>query len=59
MTMMTVMTTMTTKSTTMDKTTVGDSDGGGCPRLFQSMVRFDRVMGDAAYDQRHQTRARG
>jgi hypothetical protein len=38
----------------------GDSNGGGCPRLFQSTpALFDRVMGDAAYDQRHQNRARG
>jgi len=29
-----------------------DSDGGGCPRLFQSTARVDWVMGDAAYDQR-------
>jgi len=38
---------------------MGDSDGGGCPRLFQLTARFDRVMGDVAYDQRHQNRARG
>jgi len=50
---MRTMTTTTTTTTTMDSTTAGDSDGGGCPRLFQSMARFDRVMGDAAYDQRH------
>jgi hypothetical protein len=49
------MTTMTmTMTMTMDTTTTGDSDGEGCPRLFQSMARFDRVMGDAAYDRRHQ-----
>jgi len=46
-------TTMTMTMTTIDMTTTGDSDGGGCLRLFQSMARFDRVMGDAAYDQRH------
>jgi len=63
--MMTTMTTTTmtttTKTTTtmMDTTTTGNSDGGGCPRLFQSTARFDRVMGDAAYDQRHRNRARG
>jgi hypothetical protein len=45
--------TTTTTTTMMDTTTVGDSDGEGCPRLFQSAVRFDRVMGDAAYDQHH------
>ena len=38
---------------------MGDRDGGGCPHLFQSMVRFDRVMGDAAYDRRHRNQARG
>jgi len=27
--------------------TTGDIDGGGCPCLFQSMARFDSVMGDA------------
>jgi len=43
----------------MDMTTPGDSDGGGCPRLFQSTSRVDRVMGDAAYDRRHRNRARG
>jgi hypothetical protein len=37
----------------------GDSDGGGCLRLFQSTAPFDRVMGDAAYDRRHRNRARG
>ena len=30
-----------------------DSDGRGCLRLFQSTAHFDRVMGDAAYGQRH------
>jgi hypothetical protein len=45
-------TTMT--MTKMDTTLAGDSDNGGCPRLFQSMARFDRVMGDAAYNRRHQ-----
>jgi hypothetical protein len=44
---------------TMDTTTTGDSDGGGCPHLFQSTARFDRVMGDAAYDRRHRNQARG
>ena len=48
MTMMTTTTTMTT----MDTNAGGDSDGGGCPRLFQSTACFDRVMGDAAYDRR-------
>ena len=43
----------------MDTTTTGDSDGGGCPHLFQSTARFDRVMGDAAYDRRHRNQARG
>jgi hypothetical protein len=38
----------TTTTTTMDTTTMGDSDGGGCPRLFQSTARVDRVMGDSA-----------
>jgi hypothetical protein len=51
------MTTM--MKTTMNPTTTGDSDGEGCPRLFQSMARFDRVMGDAAYDRRHRNSARG
>jgi len=57
-TMMTTMTmtTMTT-TTTMDTMTAGDSDGGGCPRLFQSTVHFDRVMGEAAYDQCHRNQA--
>ena len=35
------------------------SDGVGCPRLFQSTVWFDRVMGDAAYDRRHRNQAKG
>jgi len=35
-----MMTTMTT-TMTMDTKTKGDSDGGGCPRLFQSTARFD------------------
>jgi len=48
-----------TTTTTIDTTPAGDRDGGGCPRLFQLMAHFDRVMGDAAYDQRHQNRARG
>jgi hypothetical protein len=26
----------------------------GCPRPFQSTARFDRVIGDAAYNRRHQ-----
>ena len=26
-----------------------DSNGGGCMRLFQLTLRFDRIMGDAAY----------
>jgi ATP-dependent RNA helicase DeaD len=43
----------------MDTTTTGDSDGGGCPHLFQSTARFDRVMGDAAYNRRHQNQAMG
>jgi len=47
------MTTTTTMTTTMDTTTAGDSDGGGCPCLSQSMARFDRVMGDVTYDQHH------
>ena len=34
-------------------------DDGDCPRLFQSMARFDRVMGDAAYDRRHRNLVRG
>jgi hypothetical protein len=51
------MTTMTT--TMMDMTSTGDSNGGGCPRLFQSTARFDRVVGDAVYDRRHRNRARG
>jgi len=38
---------------------MGNSDGGGCPRLFQLTARVDRVMGDAAYDRRHRNRARG
>ncbi len=46
-------------TTTMDMTTTVESDGGGCPRKFHSTARFDRVMGDAAYDQRHRNRARG
>ena len=37
----------------------GNSDGGGCPRKFHSTARFDRVMGDVAYDRRHRNRARG
>ena len=49
----------TTTTTTMDTMTTGDSDGGGCPHLFQLTARFDRVMGDAAYDRRHPNRARG
>jgi len=57
-TMTTAVTTTTTTTTMMDPTTAGDSDGGGCPRLFQLMARFDS-MGDAAYDQRHRNRARG
>jgi len=32
---------------------MGDSDGGGSPRLFQSTARFDKVMGDATYNRRH------
>jgi len=43
-------TTTTTMTTTMDTTTTGDSNGGGCPHLFKSTARFDRVMGDAAYN---------
>jgi len=50
---------MTMTATMMDTKTAGDSDGRGCPRLFQSMARFDRVMGDTAYDQRHRNRAMG
>jgi hypothetical protein len=50
---MTTATTMATMTATMDTTTVGDSNGGGCLRLFQSTARFHRVMGDAAYDQHH------
>jgi len=42
------MTTTTMTTTTMDTTTAGDSDGGGCPHLFQLTTRFDRVMIDAA-----------
>jgi hypothetical protein len=26
----------------------------GCPHPFQSTARFDRVIGDAAYNRRHQ-----
>ena len=37
-------------TTTMDTTAMGDSDGGGCSRLFLSTACFDRVMGDAAID---------
>ncbi len=48
-----------TTTTMMDTMTTGDSDGGGCPRLFQSTTRIDRVMGDAAYDWRHRNQARG
>jgi hypothetical protein len=44
---------------TMDTMTTGDSDGGGCPCLFQSTARIDRVMGDAAFNRRHQNRAEG
>ena len=47
------------KAKMMDMMTMGDSDGGGCPCLFQSMAWFDRVMGDAAYNRRHQNRAKG
>ena len=43
----------TTMTTTMDEVMAGDSDGEGCLRLFQSTARFDRVMGDAADNQRH------
>ena len=42
--------TMMTMTTTMDTMTMGDSDGGGCSRLFKSMASIDRVMSDAAYD---------
>jgi hypothetical protein len=43
----------TTTTMTMDTAMMGNSDGGGCPRLFQSTVRIDRVMGDTANDRRH------
>jgi hypothetical protein len=43
----------------MDMKTVGNSDDGGCPRLFQLTAHFDRVMGDAAYDRRHENQGRG
>jgi len=45
--------TMMMMTTTMDTMTMGYNDGGGCSRLFQSMVSIDRVMSDAAYDQHH------
>jgi hypothetical protein len=48
-----------TKTKTMDMMMTGDSNGGGCPCLFQSTAWFDRVMGDAAYDRLHQNRAKG
>jgi hypothetical protein len=48
-----------TKMKTMDMMTTGDSDGGGCPRLFQSTAWFDRVMGDAAYNRRHRNQVKG
>ena len=48
-----------TMKTTMDTTTTGDSNGGSCPRLFQSTECINTVMGDATYNQRHQNTARG
>jgi len=51
--------TMTMTMTMMDMMTMDNSDGGGCPRLFQPTARVDRVMGDAAYDRRHQNQVRG
>ena len=53
------MTTPTRTTTmTMDTMTTGDSDGGGCSRLFQLTACIDRVMGDAAYDRRHRNQER-
>ena len=48
-----------TTTMTMDTMMTGDSDGGGCPHLLQSMARIDRVMGDATYNQRHQIKQGG